>query len=106
MFKSDLWCGYCGKKDFTEIPDLDHFDDSRYSKWECNNCYAGYELNEGYGYYTSWPYAEGFIPVGDFSLNTGELMDDSKLPRTPEGIMRNSFNQGELLAYLKRTQVK
>lgn len=91
MVKEDLWCGYCGTKDFIEHPDALYPDDSRCSQWECLECGAVFEDNPGYGYFTvHWGNNEE--SAGEkYSLGTGELLNDSKLPRTPEGIMRNSL---------------
>jgi len=107
MIKGDLWCGYCGTQDFIEHKDPEHFNDSRYSTWECVSCEAQYQLNEGYGYFTlHWGKDENLNKEDKYCLGTGEPMDDSKLPRTPEGIMRNSSTKEELEAYLERTQIK
>ena len=107
MKKDDLWCGYCGKQDFVEHKNFEHLDDSRYSSWECTGCEAQYQLNDGYGYFTiHWGKDENEDKAGQYSLNTGELMDDTKLPRTPEGIVRHSSSRGELEKYLERTQIK
>ncbi len=107
MIKADLWCGYCGAQDFIEHKDHDHPNDSRYSTWECVNCEAQYQLNEGYGYFTThWGKNENLDKKELYCLGTGELMDVTKLPRTPEGIMRHSGSKEDLEAYLVRTQVK
>ena len=107
MIKKDLWCGYCGCKEFIEHKDPRHQDDSRYSSWECCWCHAQYEDNPGYGYFTSfWGVDANRDKEQKYSLNTGELIDDTKLPRTPEGIVRHSGNRAELLKYLERTQIK
>lgn len=106
MFKEDLWCGYCGKRDFCEIPDSKHPDDSRYSSWECTSCKAVFEDNPGYGYYTIFWGDNEESSSSKYSLNTGKLLDDSKLPRTPEGIVRHSGSREELLKYLECTQIK
>ncbi len=107
MIKKDLWCGYCGTQDFTEQPDSEHPKDNRYSMWECTKCHAIFELNEGYGYFTSyWGDNSSSGTASRYSLSPGKLLDDTKLPRTPEGIMRNSGSREKLEAYLARTQVK
>ena len=106
MIKEDLWCGYCGCQEFIEHKDPRHGDDSRYSSWECCWCHAWFELNDGYGYFTSSPPDMWENLPEKYSLNTGELIDDTKLPRTPEGIVRHSGNREELLEYLKSTQIK
>ena len=108
MIKEDLWCGYCGTQDFKEYPDDKHPNDSRYSQWECLTCEAIYELNEGYGYYTIHWGRNDLSKGGTdkYSLGTGALMDESKLPRTPEGIVRHSDSKEKLKAYLDRTQIK
>jgi hypothetical protein len=74
-----------------------------YQSWECAHCHAWYEDNPGYGYFTSDP-GEDF--EAKYSCCTGELIDESKLPRTPEGIVRHSGSREELQKYLDRTQVK
>ena len=101
-----LWCGYCRGQDFDELPDSGHPEDSRYSAWRCTNCGAEYEDNPGYGYFTTFWGRNSEFSLGRYSLNTGELLDDSKLPRTPEGIVRHSDSAAQLQAYLERTQVK
>ena len=106
MYKSDLWCGYCGKQDFNEHVNRHHPNDSRYSSWECTNCHAIFEDNPGYGYFTTFWGNNEDHSLGEYSLNTGELLDDDKLPRTPEGIVRHSDSREKLVAYLERTQVK
>ena len=107
MLKNDLWCGRCGTQDFIEHTKASHPNDSRYPVWECVTCEAAYELNDGYGYYTvHWGVDENLNKLEKYSLNTGKLMDDSKLPRTPEGIVRHSGSREELMEYLERTQVK
>ena len=108
MIKNDLWCGYCGSQDFTELKDSEHPDDPEYSMWECTACKAIYQNNPGYGYFTvHWGKDSNMKMLGDkYSLNTGELMDESKLPRTPEGIVRHSGSKKELEAYLEKTQIK
>ena len=108
---NDLWCGFCGTQDFTEHTAAE----SGHTRWECNKCGAGYELNHGYGYFTVESF-RGDAHYGDrdnagdgfgiYSLGTGELMDDTKLPRTPEGIMRATYSEEGIGAYLKRTQIK
>ena len=104
---NNLWCGYCGTQDFIEHPNPEHPNDPQYSIWECVKYEAQYELNEGYGYFTTyWGKDENMQKEEKYSLNTGELMDDNKLPRTPEGIVRHSGNRNELEAYLERTQIK
>ena len=103
MYKSDLWCCKCGAQDFIEHPDSRHPDDSEWSLWECTTCHAYFENNPGYGYFTSCP---GEDYEERFSCCTGELLDDGKLPRTPEGIVRHSGSCEELVACLERTQVK
>ena len=107
MIKEDLWCGYCGCNEFTEIPRPDHLTDSRYSTWECCWCHAEYEDNPGYGYFTVyWGVDANENKEPKYSLNTDELLDDTKLPRTPEGIVRNSDSREKLIAFLERTQIK
>lgn len=107
MIKKDLWCGYCGNQDFIELPDLGHPDDSGYSSWECTTCHASFADNPGYGYFTTfWGDDSNEDKEGKYSLNTGELLDASKLPRTPEGIVRHSDSKEELEKYLARTQIK
>lgn len=106
VFKEDLWCGYCGEKDFNEIPDVEHPNDSRYSEWECTNCHAVFEDNPGYGYFTTYWGNNSPDDSEKYSLNTGELLDDSKRPRTPEGIVRHCGSQEELVGYLRATQIK
>ena len=105
-YKKDLWCGYCGTQDFKEVPDSEHPDDSRYSCWECTTCGAEFEDNSGYGYFTvDWGRnSEGTI--GTYCLNSGELLHDTKLPRTPEGIVRHCWSKEDLRGYLLRTQIK
>ena len=99
MIKKDLWCGYCGTQDF-----IGH--ESKWGKWECIHCHAIYEDNPGYGYFTSdWGDNEPYT-LGKHCLNSGEMLDDSKLPRTPEGIVRNSDSHEKLKKYLMETQVK
>jgi len=106
MIKKGLWCGYCGTQDFTEIPNPRYPTDSRYSVWECTKCRALFELNDGYGYFTT--YWGNNLPgtLGGFCLNSGERLVNSKLPRTPEGIVRHSGSEKELRDYLDRTQIK
>lgn len=106
MIKADLWCGYCGKNDFIELSDPEHPNDQRYSSWECVACGAIFEDNPGYGYFTTFWGRNSPNALGRYSLNTGKLLDDSKLPRTPEGIVRHSGSRGELEKYLERTQIK
>jgi len=106
MIKDDLWCGYCRGKDFTEIRDPAHLDNQAYSRWECTNCEAVYEDNPGYGYFTTYWGNNEEGSVGKYSLATGEPLDDAKLPRTPEGLMRHSGSKEQLEAYLGRTQIK
>lgn len=106
MIKEDLWCGYCGTQDFIEQPHPEHLTDSRYSTWMCTKCKAIFEDNPGYGYFTIYWGNNPQGSLGEYSLNSGELMDDSKLPRTPEGIVRHSGSREELEKYLVRTQIK
>ena len=107
MIKSDLWCGYCGGKDFIEHPDPRRPNDPRYSRWGCTNCHAEFEDNPGCGYFTvHWGIDENKRAEDKYSLNNGELLDDSRLPRTPEGIVRHSGSRRELEKYLARTQIK
>lgn len=106
MFKEDLWCGYCGGRDFNEIPNVRHSNDPRYSSWECTNCRAVFEDNPGYGYFTSYWGDNSPNRAEKYSPNTGELLDDSKLPRTPEGIVRHSSSWEALEGYLASTQIK
>src|ERR1035437_4186819 len=82
--KDDLHCTYCGSQDFMEIPNPSHSKDIRYSTWECTKCRAEYENNEGYGYFTSYWGDMGESAPELYSLSTGKLLDDSKLPITPE----------------------
>lgn len=104
--KSNLWCGYCGTQDFIEHKDSRCPEDSEYSIWECSSCHATYENNPGYGYFTvDWGGNSPDTP-DRYCLNSGELLDDSKLPRTPEGIVRHCDSEEELRVYLARTQVK
>ena len=106
MFKADLWCGYCGTQDFVEHKSHEHPDDPRYSIWECTKCAARFELNDGYGYFTTDWGNNSPNDCGKYSLGTGELLDDSKRPRTPEGIMRHSGSKEELEKYLASTQIQ
>ena len=106
MHKNDLWCCKCGTQEFIEcIPEhaksREH--PEWYASWECIYCGAGFEDNPGYGYFTAWP---GKNYNEKFSCCTGEPIDGSKLPRTPEGIVRHSGCKAELESYLARTQVK
>lgn len=106
MFKKDLWCGYCGTREFKEVPDARHPGDSRYSIWSCIYCSAEYEDNPGYGYFTTSWGSNKPGTLGKFCLNSGELLDKTKLPRTPEGMLRHSRTGEELEEYLSRTQIK
>ncbi len=107
MIKNDLWCGYCRCQNFIELKHFKHPDDQRYSAWECTNCHAVFEDNPGYGYFTThWGRDENRCKGEHYSLNTGESLDNAKLPRTPEGIVRHSSSREELESYLERTQVK
>ena len=106
MFKDNLWCGYCGTQDFRELVSPTHPNDSRYSAWQCTKCGAEFEDNPGYGYFTSFWGSNEQDTLEKYSLNTGELLDDSKLPRTPEGIVRHSDSREELEKYLVSTQIK
>ena len=106
MLKNDLTCGYCGCKEFIEHPDFKYPTKSEWSQWECCWCHALFEDNPGYGYFTV---DLGCNPEGikeKYSLNTGELLDNLKLPRTPEGIVRHCGSKEELKKYLARTQKK
>lgn len=105
-FKADLWCAYCRGQDFIEHPRPGHENDPRYSEWECTNCHAIFEDNPGYGYFVSYWGDNPEASDTKYSSNTGEELNDSKLPRTPEGIMRHSSSREELEAYLDRTQIK
>lgn len=102
--KDDLWCGYCGTQEFIVRPGIPKR--LHWVQWECVLCHALYEDNSGYGYFTAdW----GNNPAGTlgrYCLNSGELIDESKLPRTPEGIVGHSGSQERLEAYLGRTQVQ
>jgi len=99
MKQDNLWCGYCGTQEFIHLERTEHLRET----WECTNCHAGFEDNPGYGYFTSWP---GSIEQDLYCLSSGELLDNSKLPRTPEGIVRYSSSRDELQSYLDRTQIK
>jgi len=85
---------------------MQHAGDSRYSTWGCANCGAEYELNDGYGYFTTFWGENSEATCGAYSLATGAPIDDTKQPRTPEGIVRHSGSMVELKAYLDRTQVQ
>ncbi len=96
MFKEDLWCGYCGGKYF----------EVKRSSWVCTSCGATFEDNPGYGYFTSHWGSNGPNAPERYSSNTGESLNDSMLPRTPEGIVRHSDSREELEEYLESTQIK
>jgi len=101
MYKEDLWCGYCGVKEFYEVPG-----ESKGSCFVCVNCKASFEENPGYGYFTTHWGTNSHHTCGKYSLGTGELLDPDKLPRTPEGIVRHSDSLKELEDYLERTQIQ
>jgi len=106
MYKEDLWCTKCGTQEFIERHGSGIHSDTHpewYYCWECIHCHAGFEDNLGYGYFASWP---GEDYEKKFSCGTGDLVDDSKLPRTPEGIVRHCGSKEELENYLERTQIK
>ena len=106
MHKNDLWCCRCGTQEFIE--DIPEYARNKkhpewYASWECTHCHAGFQDNPGYGYFAAWP---GEDYNEKFSCCTGEIVDENKMLRTPEGIIRHSDSKAELESYLARTQVK
>lgn len=54
MIVEGLQCAYDANRDFVEVPNQRHPNDSRYSAWECTKCHALFEDNPGYGFFTSF----------------------------------------------------
>ena len=111
MIKVDLWCSYCGTKYFTEHSGKGRYAKEHpewYSTWECNNCGAEFQDNPGYGYFTTFwgKFPQTSDTPEKYSCCTGELLDETKQPRTPEGLVRSSISKEEMEKYLARTQIK